>query len=59
MHSMNFQRTNNDLTFEQFQKVRDFLLYMSEVSSLKNEDWVKNDQNGYLEFLSRSPHLHE
>jgi hypothetical protein len=32
---------------------------MTEASSVKNEEWVKNDQNGYLEFLSRSPQLHE
>jgi hypothetical protein len=32
---------------------------MSEVSSLRSEEWVKNNQNGYLEFLSRCPHIHE
>jgi hypothetical protein len=26
--SMNFQRTDNDLTFEQFQKIKDFQLYL-------------------------------
>ena len=26
---------------------------------MKNEDWVKNDQDGNLEFLARSPQLHE
>ena len=56
---MNFQRTANDLTYQQFQKVRDFQLYLTEVSPIKDEPWVKQNLNPALQLLAKNPHLHE
>jgi len=47
------------LTFQQFQKVRDFQLYLSEVSQAKEEAWVKQNVSPALDILARNPRLHE
>jgi len=55
---MNFQRTANELTFEQFQKVRDFQLYLTEVSPVKDQMWVKGNINKALQLLAKNPEAH-
>ena len=55
---MNFQRTHNDLTYIQFQKLWDFELYLKEVSPAKDEPWVKSHRNEALELLTRNPEAH-
>jgi len=46
---MNFERTDNDLTFEQFNMIRDFYLYITKVSKHRNDPWVKKELNEALD----------
>ena len=55
---MNFQRTDNDLTYHQFEKVLDFMTYMTQVSPLKGEMWVQNTVNENLSLLAKNPEFH-
>ena len=55
---MNFNRTDNDLTFEQFNKVKDFQLYLTKASPCKEEPWVKDNINESLDILARNSDFH-
>ena len=59
LNLMNFNRTDNDLTYQQFDKVRDFMIYLNRVSSLKDKTWVKEGLNEQLELLVKNPTLHQ
>ena len=54
---LNFERTHNDLTFEQSNKLRDYLLYITKVSPLKSEPWVQ-DVNDKLKMVMDSWKTH-
>jgi hypothetical protein len=58
IQQMEFQRTDNDLTYDQFQLVRDFQLYLTKVSKFRNESWVQAGRNDALEHLCLQPDLH-
>jgi len=51
IQEMAFQRTDNDLTYSQFQKLRDILTYITKVSPIKDEKWVKEGRNEALDLL--------
>jgi len=55
LHLMNFQRTHNDLTYNQFQKIWDTQLYLTRVSPAKDQGWVKHHRNEALDLLARNP----
>lgn len=42
LQSMQFERITNDLTYDQAQKVRDYLTYLTRVSAAKDEPWAKD-----------------
>jgi|DEB0MinimDraft_12_1074336.scaffolds.fasta_scaffold09839_6 hypothetical protein len=52
---MNFERTDNDLTYRQFEKMKDVLLYLTRVSPLKEAPWVKEGMNQSLQQLIENP----
>jgi hypothetical protein len=56
---MNFQRTDNDLNYEQFQKVKDIQLYLTRVSPVKNEKWEQEHTNEALNLLTLHPSMHQ
>jgi hypothetical protein len=39
--------------------VRDFQLYLTEISDSKNEPWVKDNINETLSLLAKNPKFHE
>lgn len=49
--AMNFQRTDNDLTYDQFQKIRDFQTYLQQAG------WDCTNES--LSLLVQHPALHE
>ena len=55
---MNFERTDNDLAFEQFNMIRDFQLYITKVSKHRNDPWVKKELNEALDQLVQHPKMH-
>jgi len=55
---MNFQATDNDLSFQQFDKVRDFLLYLTQVSPVSKEKWIKEGMSHSLDLLVKNPEVH-
>jgi hypothetical protein len=52
LHMMNFQRTHNDLTYGQAQKVIDIQLYLTRASEARHESWVKDEKNEALHFMA-------
>jgi len=56
--SLNFQRTDNDLSYRQFLKVKDILIYLARVREPKDE-FVDEATNHALELLLRNPDAHQ
>jgi len=56
---MNFERTDNDLTYAQYEKVKDVFIYITRVSKLKDSDWVQKEMNSSLQQIIENPQYHE
>lgn len=55
LNLMNFKNTQNDLTFVQYQKIQDFMVYITKVSPLKDEIWVQNTTNEAFNLILQNP----
>ena len=58
LNNLNFNRTHNDFTFEQFNKVKDFQLYLTKASPCKDEPWVKENVSNELDILAQNSEFH-
>lgn len=58
LNMMNFQRTDNDLTFQQAEKVQDIMIYLTQVSQIKNQHWLQNSLNESLDLIVKNPEYH-
>jgi len=59
LNLLNFQRTDNDLTYFQYHKVRDVLIYLNRVSPAKNQAWTSANMNSALKLILKHPDMHE
>lgn len=58
LNQMNFQRTDNDLSKQQFEKVYDIMVFFHEVSPLNSAPWVQDNTNEKLDILRKNPDIH-
>jgi len=42
---MNFGSTDSDLTFNQFEKLSDILIYLRRVSPMRDQEWIADELN--------------
>mmetsp|Transcript_31265 Transcript_31265/g.47846 ORF Transcript_31265/g.47846 Transcript_31265/m.47846 type:complete len:364 (+) Transcript_31265:1222-2313(+) len=57
LNVLDWQNTANDINYSQYKILRDSMLYLSQVSPIKNKKWIKNAMNKNLDFMAKD-HLY-